>query len=314
MREWNANVFAFLFSRYLIFIWPVGTCAPDGIGNSPTCTLTWKKSLLVLISRNYPGSGRSREYLAQSLNEILTGRIIQSRLLFFQVEWTAVRRAAKRFRTIHGKSLCGAGHRRKWYCAGVPHGYKWRPGNEKRVPSVAKVLLPLMFSNLRNLGTERATAKEHQINSVNICSTYRLNRMLFCCINSRFPVKEVWNTCEVAILLPLIKQIHAHFPLNNILLLCSVKVLLSRKKLSLRKDQVLFLDPGLRSLLVGLHCWSPCQCLSVCVCLFVNLQRCARRTFKRVIFTAGETLKDWSHWQGEYLNLPPPMFLKLSGI
>jgi len=38
------------------------------------------------------------------------------------------------------------------------------------VPSVAKVLLPRIFSNLHNLGTERGTTKELDMNSIDICS------------------------------------------------------------------------------------------------------------------------------------------------
>ena len=59
-------------------------------------------------------------------------------------------------------------------------------------------------SNLRIEGTVRDTAKEHRMNSLDICSIYQLNRILFCRISSRFEVREVWNTWEGAILLSLI--------------------------------------------------------------------------------------------------------------
>jgi len=72
------------------------------------------------------------------------------------------------------------------------------------VPSAAKVFLPPIFSSFHNLGTKRDTTKEHEMNSIDIGSICRLNRMLFCRISSRFQVKEVWKKWEWAILLPLI--------------------------------------------------------------------------------------------------------------
>jgi len=69
---------------------------------------------------------------------------------------------------------------------------------------VAPDLLPPFFSNLRNLGTEGDATKEHEINSIDICSTYWFDIMLFCRISSCFQVREVWNIWEGAILLPLI--------------------------------------------------------------------------------------------------------------
>ena len=57
---------------------------------------------------------------------------------------------------------------------------------------MAKVSLPLIFSNSHNLGTKRDTTKEPQINSIDICSIC-LHRMRFCRISSRFQEREVWN-------------------------------------------------------------------------------------------------------------------------
>jgi len=61
-----------------------------------------------------------------------------------------------------------------------------------RVPSVAKVLLPLVFSDLHNnLGTNRDTITEHGMISIHVCSIHRLDRMLFCRISFRFQVRGV---------------------------------------------------------------------------------------------------------------------------
>jgi len=46
------------------------------------------------------------------------------------------------------------------------------------VPSVAKVLLTPIFSNLNNFGTERDTTNEHKMNSVDICSVVDICRCL----------------------------------------------------------------------------------------------------------------------------------------
>jgi len=39
----------------------------------------------------------------------------------------------------------------------------------------AKVLLPLIFSNLHDFGSKRDTTKEHETNSIDIYSIYRLD-------------------------------------------------------------------------------------------------------------------------------------------
>jgi len=52
-------------------------------------------------------------------------------------------------------------------------------------------LLPLIFSNLPNLGTNRDTTKKHKMNSVDMCSIYLLYRMLLCRISSRFQVNGI---------------------------------------------------------------------------------------------------------------------------
>ena len=49
------------------------------------------------------------------------------------------------------------------------------------VPSMAKVLLSPIFSNLHNLGTKRDT-NEYEMNSIDICSFYRLHGTLFFCL------------------------------------------------------------------------------------------------------------------------------------
>jgi len=47
------------------------------------------------------------------------------------------------------------------------------------VPSVAKVLLPLILLNPHNLGSARDTTNKHIIKSIDICSIHQPNRVLF---------------------------------------------------------------------------------------------------------------------------------------
>jgi len=72
------------------------------------------------------------------------------------------------------------------------------------VPSVAKVLLYLIFSNLHTLGTKREIQQKHEMNSIDICSIYRFDSILFCRISFRFQVREVRNISEGAIPKPLV--------------------------------------------------------------------------------------------------------------
>jgi len=57
------------------------------------------------------------------------------------------------------------------------------------VPSVAKVLLAPIFSNLHDLGMERDLTIELEMNSADIRSIYRRSRMLFYRISFRFHVR-----------------------------------------------------------------------------------------------------------------------------
>ena len=75
------------------------------------------------------------------------------------------------------------------------------------IPSVAKVLLPLIFKTF-NLKTERDTAKYHEMNSIDICSIYQPCRMLFGSISFGLQVREVSKLWQGAILLPLIVTFH----------------------------------------------------------------------------------------------------------
>jgi len=64
--------------------------------------------------------------------------------------------------------------------------FKGRIQTPSLVPSLAKLLLPRIFTNFLDSGTERDKTKELEMNSIGICSIYRLNRMLFLSYLSQF--------------------------------------------------------------------------------------------------------------------------------